>query len=438
MGLLTSKPKAEVSVSRTSIGGYQVIERIGKGATGAVYKARQPGTGKFVALKLIASEVAGDSVQRLRFAQECQVTRRLNHPNVVRVLDFGMDGDKAYMVMEYVDGESLGARLDRVAKLPEFEALGLIKQIGQGLHAAHKRRLIHRDIKPDNVLVTADGQAKLADLGLAKNLEGDFELTQTKSCLGTLNFMAPEQFEDARKADVRSDMYSLAATLYMMVTGELPFRARSSSALAAVYRKQKTNDIIPPRQAAPTLSPHVEAAILRGMRADPKERFESVEEFLKALEPPRAEKKRGPNAHARPTLTSSSGSGSEHRIKKRYPCARKTACRALEWSAGENWTGEVVNISETGLCLQLSRRFEPGSILTVVLNGQTSQRRSVLVRIVWVEQVTKRLWRMGCQYDQPLCDFEVQEMSAAEDGGIAPLASAHEPDPDLAAYGVGE
>jgi serine/threonine protein kinase len=430
MGLLTSKPKAEVSVSRTAIGGYQIIERIGKGATGAVYKARQPGTGKFVALKLIANEVAGDSVQRMRFAQECQVTRRLSHPNVVRVLDFGMDGDKAYMVMEYVDGESLGARLDRVAKLPEIEALHFIKQVGQGLHAAHKRRLIHRDIKPDNVLVTADGTAKLADLGLAKNLEGDFELTQTKSCLGTLNFMAPEQFEDARRANVRSDLYSLAATLYMMVTGELPFRARSMTALAAVYKKQKSNDIIPPRQVVPTLSPHVEAAILRGMRADPEERFESVEAFLKALEPPKPEKKRGSGAHARPKWPAL---GPEHRAKKRYPCGRKTACRALEWTPGESWSGQVVNISETGLCLELSRRFEPGSILTIVLNGQVSQRRSVLVRIVWVEQVTKRLWRMGCQYDQPLCDFEVQEMSGAE-GPAVEFA----PEPDLAAVGTGE
>src|SRR2546430_13570193 len=249
-------------ISSAKIGEYQLLKKLGSGGAGTVYLAKDPRNDRLVAIKVAPPAVVTNPVMRLRFARECQLTQKLVHPNVVRVLDYGLEGFRAYMVMEHIDGHSLGDRIAAAGPLPEAEALRIIHQVGQALHWAHQQNLIHRDIKPDNILVTADGHAKLADLGLAKQLDDDLDLTKANVCLGTPNFMAPEQFEDPRCADVRSDVYSLGATLYMMVTGALPFSAPSSPTVPAIYEQQLANQLVPPRQLAPALSPSVEAAIL--------------------------------------------------------------------------------------------------------------------------------------------------------------------------------
>src|SRR5205823_407510 len=153
-------------------------------------------------------------------------------------------------------------------------------QVAQGLHRAHKHNLVHRDVKPDNVQVTADGVAKLADLGLVKETETDLNLTMTGRGLGTPHFMAPEQFRNAKNADVRCDIYSLGATLYMMVTGELPFR--STGPLDA-WMKKVNNDLIPPRELVPILSERIDWAIRRAMSADPEQRPVTCREFVEDL-----------------------------------------------------------------------------------------------------------------------------------------------------------
>jgi len=317
------------------------------------------------------------------------------------VLDFGQDGNKPYLVMEYVDGESLGQRLLREGKLPEAEAVRLIVQVAQALDYAHQRKLIHRDIKPDNILVGADGNAKLTDLGLAKNMDGDTNLTRTQSSLGTPNFMAPEQFEDAKRAEPRSDLYSLAATLYMAVTGELPFSGRSVKAVATIYKKKLANDIAPPGQLVPGLSAEVEGAILKGMRASRKERHASVREFVECLAPHLAVPAEEPTVPI--------GKGKERR-KKRFSTRRGSRCRPLQRVPDMSWSGQVLNISEGGLCLELSRRYEPGALLTIVLNGEETGRRSLVARVMWVRRDGPQKWTMGCQFDHPLCEFEVEAM----------------------------
>ncbi len=391
--------RIESQVSKTTVGGYPILEKVGVGGMGSVYKAENPMTGKLVAIKVVTNAVLADEVARMRFAQECQVARGLNHPNIVTVLDFGLDGSKPYLVMEYVDGESLGQRLEREGRLPEATAVQLIGQVGNALHWAHSRRLIHRDVKPDNILITAAGQAKLSDLGLVKNLEGDLNLTQTQSCIGTPNFMAPEQFEDARKADARSDLYSLAATLYMTVTGQLPFKSRSAKAVMAIYKKKLAGDLTPPRQLVPELSAELETEILRALHPVRDERQASVREFVERLTatlapaaPTRPERPRRPNKRA----------------TERFISERTTACKPLQRFADRAWSGQVRNISQSGLCLELSRRFEPGALLTVVLEGPESSRRTVVARVMWVRQDVPKKWTLGCQFDRPLCEFEVE------------------------------
>jgi serine/threonine protein kinase len=211
-------------------------------------------------------------VLRQRFQEEFRVGSTLRHPGFVRALAFGQEGATYYLVMEYVDGGDLWQRLEQGGPLPEREAVHVIVQVARALHEAHRHGIIHRDVKPDNILLTADGAAKLCDLGLINDLEGELQLTRTGRGLGTPNFISPEQFHDAREAGVPSDVYSLGATLYMAVTGELPFRSRS---LAATLKKKVNNELIPPRDLAPDLSESVDWAIRRAVQANPAQRHAS-------------------------------------------------------------------------------------------------------------------------------------------------------------------
>jgi eukaryotic-like serine/threonine-protein kinase len=400
-----SKARIASQVSQTTMGGYAILEKIGDGGMGTVYKGHNPLTNKYVAVKVVTKGVLGNEVLRMRFAQECQVARRLDHPNIVRVLDFGLEGTRPFLVMEYVDGESLGQRIHRQGRLPPDEAVAIIVQIGKALHWAHQRRLVHRDVKPDNILVSNDGVAKLADLGLVKNLEGDLNLTQTQASLGTPNFMSPEQFEDAKHADARSDLYSLAATLYMAVTGELPFGSRSAKAVVTMYKKKVNGELTPPRKLAPEVSERLEAEILRGLDPDRERRHGSAREFVERLSLLIAQPAAAPAPEAPPPHRK----GKERR-KARFPTKRGTSCQPLQRAPDQSWSGQVVNISEGGLCLELGRRYEPGALLTIVVEGKGMTRRSLVARVMWARPNGPKKYTLGCQFDQPLCDFEVEAL----------------------------
>ncbi len=259
---------------------YDLLEQVGEGSMGVVYKARQRDSGQLVAIKVMPPQVAKNELLLKRFQQEFHITSRLDHPNLVRSLAYCDTGTSPYLVMEFVEGESLGDRLAREGRMSEQAAVAIISQAAQALHRAHKQGLIHRDIKPDNIMVTPDGQAKVLDLGLAKQIDATANLTHTGRGLGTPNFMAPEQFRDAKNAGVRCDVYSLAATLYQMVTGELPFASKDP--IEIFMRKAKT-DLPPPRRRAPDLSEHAERAIMRGLQADPNQRPASCREFVEEL-----------------------------------------------------------------------------------------------------------------------------------------------------------
>jgi serine/threonine protein kinase len=263
-----------------SLGKYDLIEKIAEGGMGAIYRGKDRDSGQVVAIKIMPSHMASNAVLLSRFEQEFRAASRLDHPNIVRALDYNDTGVTPYLVMEFVEGESLGAKIERDGKLPEADAIRIIAQVAQGLHRAHKQGLIHRDVKPDNILVQPDGTAKLADLGLVKEAESDLNLTKTGRGLGTPHFMAPEQFRNAKNADARCDIYSLGATLYMMVTGELPFR--SSGPLDA-WMKKIHNELTPPRKLVPSLSERLDWAILRAMSAKPECRPASCREFVEDL-----------------------------------------------------------------------------------------------------------------------------------------------------------
>jgi serine/threonine protein kinase len=271
---------SKAAMAMQSIGDYDLVERIAEGGMGVVYKARHRQSGQIVAIKVVPPHLATDPILRKRFENEFRAANSLDHPNIVRALEYGETGGSPYLVMEYVEGESLGQRLAREGRMPESEAIRIVAQVAQGLHRAHRQGLIHRDVKPDNILLTPDGQVKLADLGLVKEVETDLNLTRTGRGLGTPHFMAPEQFRNAKNADARYDIYSLGATLYMMVTGELPFR--SCGPLDA-WMKKVNNELTPPRKLAADLTERIDWAIRRAMSADPDQRPATCREFVEDL-----------------------------------------------------------------------------------------------------------------------------------------------------------
>lgn len=267
----------ETSLTPQQLGGYDLLAKIAEGGMGAVYKGRHRDTGRLVAIKVIPADTARSPLQLKRFEQEFKAASLIDHANVVKALDYCGVGPTPFLVMEFVEGETLGQRVERDGPLPEAEAVWIMGQVCEGLHRAHKQGLIHRDVKPDNVMVGPDGAVKLTDLGLVKDVEGEQNLTRTGRGLGTPHFMAPEQFRNAKNADVRCDVYSLGATLYMLVTGAVPF-ARTTP--LDCWMKKVRNDFPEPREFTPTLSPRVNWAIGRAMSAKPEQRPASCREFM--------------------------------------------------------------------------------------------------------------------------------------------------------------
>jgi serine/threonine protein kinase len=398
-----SRISSQIALAR--IGGYRILKVLGSGSVSTVYQGQDPSTGKMVAVKVISERVAADPVLRLRFAQECQVASKLDHPHVVRVLDYGLDGNKPYLVMEFADGGTLGQLVKKQGRLAEAEALAIITQIGQALQWAHERRLVHRDVKPDNVLLSTSGQAKLTDLGLVKNLDDDAHLTKPADYLGTPYFMAPEQFEDARNADALCDLYSLAATLYMTVTGEAPFKAASAYAIATVFKKKFEEDLAPPRQLVPDLSERVNSAILRALKVNRQERHTSVQDFIDSLTEPGAPTTKVSIAPASPGKATKR----EHRAKKRFAAQRASTCQPLQGRRKGLWQGQVINLSENGLCLEVNRRFERGVMLSVELQAHASSR-SVIACVAWVQQLGPKQWKLGCRLAEALSEVEIDTL----------------------------
>jgi hypothetical protein len=202
----------------------EILELIGQGGMGAVYKARQPSLDRFVAVKLLPAEAGRDPAFAERFGREARALARLSHPNVVAVHDVGRAGDFYYFVMEYVEGVNL-RRLLREGRLPPEQALQIVPQICDALQYAHEEGVVHRDIKPENILLDRKGRVKIADFGLAKLLgrdTGGFTLTGSRQVMGTLYYMAPEQIERPLEVDHRADIYSLGVVFYELLTGQVP------------------------------------------------------------------------------------------------------------------------------------------------------------------------------------------------------------------------
>ncbi len=262
----------------TNIGGFEIISRLGRGGMGAVYKARQVSLDRIVALKVLPPVLARDKDFIERFFREARAVAKLNHPNIVQGIDVGVAEKFYYFAMEYVDGEPVQRMLAREGPLDEKRALDITLQVAQALHHAHRHDMIHRDIKPDNIMVTSGGVTKLCDLGLAKSLTSDSGVTQAGMAVGTPHYISPEQARGEQSVDIRSDIYSLGATLYHMVVGRTPYSGSS----AAVVMTKHINDEVPnPRDVRPEISMGLVRLVEKMMAKDPKDRYQTPEDLIR-------------------------------------------------------------------------------------------------------------------------------------------------------------
>ena len=271
-------------IGTTLDGRYQIVDRLAAGGMGVVYRGERLGLGRSVAIKFLHAHMAADSSFLKRFAIEAQAMARLQHSNCAAVIDFGVEGEEPYVVMDMVAGESLRSLLDR-GRLPAWRALGIMRQVLSGLAHAHSHGITHRDIKPDNIMVDGAGsfgdQVRILDFGLAKLRENTSALT-TGFVVGTPSYMAPEQTL-ALPVDERTDIYACGVVLFEMLTGEKPFQADEAVEVLVMHRKTP-----PPRlvEKAPDVrfSDDLESAVLHAMAKDPAHRFSSAAAFATALD----------------------------------------------------------------------------------------------------------------------------------------------------------
>ncbi len=247
---------------------FQIEEPLGRGGMGVVYRAKDLKRRTTVALKLLAPQGRiGHGAKRLEL--EAFAAARIDHPAIVRLLHVGELDDVPYLVMEYVRGRTLAERLQE-GPLALREAAELTRTLAEALHAAHQQRVLHRDVKPSNVMLTPEGRPVLTDFGLAKLLDRAGELTRTGQLLGTPEYMAPEQALAASKVDRRADVYGLGATLYAMLTCEPPF---SEGAVMDTVLAVIAGDLEPPSSLRPEIDGQLEAICLRAMHKDPERRY---------------------------------------------------------------------------------------------------------------------------------------------------------------------
>src|SRR5436190_7844432 len=246
----------------------QIIEMIGQGGMGFVFKARQPKLERFVALKILPQTLALDAAFAERFQREARVLAKLNHPNIVTIFDFGQAGGFFFLQMEFVDGVNLRQAM-KLGRFTPAQSLDIVPKICDALHFAHNEGILHRDIKPENILLDSRGRVKIADFGIAKLLgepDSDAKLTASGGTLGTPHYMAPEQIEKPAAVDHRADIYSLGVVFYEMLTGELPL-----------------GKFQPPSQKV-EVDVRLDDVVLHALEKEPERRYQQVSEVKTAVD----------------------------------------------------------------------------------------------------------------------------------------------------------
>src|SRR5437868_8968623 len=258
---------------------YELEELVGTGGMSTVFRARDVQLDRRVALKILHEHYAADPEYLERFRREARAVARLSHPNIVTVIDRGDDDGRQFIVFEYIEGENVKELVQRTGRLPVRGALELALAVADGLAFAHEHGLVHRDVKPQNVLVSREGEVKVTDFGIARSLHVDQGVTQTGTVLGTGEYLAPEQ-ASGKPVSPATDVYSLGVVLWELLAGEVPFKGDNFVAVALRH----VNEPVPHlRDVRPDVSPRLAAAVERALAKDPASRFPSMGALAKEL-----------------------------------------------------------------------------------------------------------------------------------------------------------
>jgi serine/threonine-protein kinase len=262
--------------------GYEILAELGKGAMGVVYKARHIFTDRLTALKILPLKLARDSHYLERFKREAIAAMRLQHDNVVRAYDFGGSEEYYYLALEFVEGETLEKRLERDGRIAESVALDVTRQIASALEEASRQEIVHRDVKPENIMMTKDGVAKLCDFGIVKLLDRDEgAVTVAGTTVGTPFYIAPEQARGEEDLDTRTDLYALGITLFHLVTGRVPFTGKSQGAILVRHILEEVPDV---RSVAKDVSAETAAIVKKLTRKKRDERYETPRALMADVE----------------------------------------------------------------------------------------------------------------------------------------------------------
>jgi tRNA A-37 threonylcarbamoyl transferase component Bud32 len=275
---MSTRPSSSM-IGTVLSGRYRLEAKLGSGGMSTVYLASDDTLDRPVAVKVMHREMSEQEDQLQRFRQEARAVAKLTHPNVVSVIDAGEDGGYPYIVFEYIKGETLKQRIGRVGALDTQEAIAYAIEVARGLSVAHARNMVHRDIKPQNVLIDEEGRAKLTDFGISRQLEQD-GVTATGRVLGTTDYVAPEQAM-GKAVDPRSDIYSLGVVLYEMLVGQVPFHADSQVGVAMKHVNEELPDV---QRRRPEASAAVALVVERATAKNPDERYQTIAEMIDDLE----------------------------------------------------------------------------------------------------------------------------------------------------------
>jgi serine/threonine-protein kinase len=258
---------------------YELEELVGTGGMSSVFRARDRQLERRVAIKILHERLASDPEYLERFRREARAVAKLSHPNIVTVIDRGDDDGRQYIVFEYVEGENLKELVQRSGRLPARQALELALGVADGLAFAQDQGLVHRDVKPQNVLLSREGEVKVTDFGIARSLHVDHGVTQTGTVLGTGEYLAPEQ-ASGKPVSPATDVYSLGVVLWELLAGDVPFTGENFVAVALRHVNEPPPHL---RERRPEVSPRLDAAVDRALAKDPARRFPSMKAFAKEL-----------------------------------------------------------------------------------------------------------------------------------------------------------